>query len=266
MNRVAINNQEHLPSNLPHQPMQKLHEHLGHESLAEHHEAQLAAVRDRRDHVAPEPFPRAGDHRCLTATPVRPTCRVIAAHTHLITPMNLGLFPLGATANHRILLFQPALYRQLILLECPPDRLLRRQTPPLQIATHRPHRQLNAELPANQVRHRLPRPQVEWQMQLIRTTLRYRPNYLRRLQRLQPTRTNRPTTTPGFQRPMPAFPILVHPIVDRLARHTEYPGRFGLRHALTNRSHRLDPHILLSFRRQRSCILASHTSSIAQYY
>ena len=108
MHRVAIDNQDRLASDLPHQATEERQEDRGREPLLEHHEQQLPAVGDRRDHVAAKSLARAWYRRRLAASAVTGADLMIAAHSHLIAPVNRSLFGLRLTADGRILVGQPA--------------------------------------------------------------------------------------------------------------------------------------------------------------
>ena len=55
VHRMAVGDQEDLSPRMPQQSLQKLLHDVSCEALLEHHEGPLAAIGDRRDHVAAEP-------------------------------------------------------------------------------------------------------------------------------------------------------------------------------------------------------------------
>src|SRR3989442_14583079 len=84
--------------------------------------------------------------------------------------MNLGLQLSRQFSNRWIFFLQPFPHCGRILFVRSSHRLLRGQTPGSQIASHRPHRNLQIEFSRQQILHRFPRPQCKGQVQLVRTT------------------------------------------------------------------------------------------------
>src|SRR5262245_2359386 len=99
MHRMPIPDEEDLPLSLPAQPPQEPEQHGGAKRFLEEHEAHLSSIGDRRDQVATEPPARPRDRRRVAPPPVTPAALVLRPHTHLIFPVNLGLFLQGARSD-----------------------------------------------------------------------------------------------------------------------------------------------------------------------
>src|SRR5690606_17683397 len=85
-----------------------------------------------------------------------------------ITPADLGIFPLRARPDLRVLDRQPILHCRIITLIGSPRGLLRRVTPARYILANTPNRQPNIELTPDQLANRSSCPQGKWQRQLVR--------------------------------------------------------------------------------------------------
>src|SRR5262249_32665244 len=125
VNRVPIENEEHLALGVPKQAAEELDHYPRRESNFEHHEGEPATVRDRRDNVAAEPFACPWDDRSLPARAVGAARLMIGAQPHLVAPVNLGIFALRTVTNRRVLLLQPAPHRFWVPLVCTTHWLLR---------------------------------------------------------------------------------------------------------------------------------------------
>jgi hypothetical protein len=87
MRRMRVDDQKQLAISADsQQSTEKLDEFPAVQPTGEHHEPQLPEIADRRDHVAPKPFARGIDHRCLSTRGVTAADLIIRPQTHLITP------------------------------------------------------------------------------------------------------------------------------------------------------------------------------------
>ena len=96
---------EDLAFGLFHQSAQEAQKDRCREAFLEHHEIEMAPIRERRKHVAAETLPRAGNRWRLSSWRIRAPRLMVRAHTHLIAPVYQGLFLLGRLANRRVFLF-----------------------------------------------------------------------------------------------------------------------------------------------------------------
>src|SRR5690606_20578412 len=117
-----------------------------------------------------EPFASGVDanHRRLALRSVASSAHIIRAQAGLITPVNFGVLGLGAQGNLRVLLVQPLAHFGRALLVGFLDRLLRRETPALEVIANRADRQRDPVSVAHQLCDRLPIPQRKAQLQWIR--------------------------------------------------------------------------------------------------
>src|ERR1700680_4132359 len=138
--------------------------------------------------------------------------------------MNLGLYLARQFSNRWIFLLQPFPYRGRILFVRSSHRLLWRQSPGSQIASHRPHRNLQIKLSGQQLSHRFPRPQRKGQAQLVRATadnVAHRRGCLMRCQ----SRNGRPSSTSCFQCSTSYAFHKAHPAAHRTSSYSEDPSR-----------------------------------------
>src|SRR5258708_4628562 len=171
--------------------------------------------------------------------------------------MNLGLKLSRLFSNRWIFFLQPFPYRRRILFVRPPHRFLRGQTPGSQIASHRPHRNLQIDVSRQQLLHRFSGPQGKGQAQLVWTTtdnVTHRRGCLMRCQ----SRNRRSSATPCFQRPTSYAFHQPHPAAHRTASYPENPSRLGLRKSFLNSLHDSSAKVFLSFSWQRASILFFH--------
>src|ERR1700674_4330070 len=171
--------------------------------------------------------------------------------------MNLGLTLSRQFSNRGVFFLQPFPYRYRILFVRSSHRLLWGQSPGSQIASHRPHRNLQIELSQQQLLHRFPGPQREGQAQLVRTTaenVTHRRGCLMWCQ----SRNRRPSATPCFQCPTPSAFHQPHPAAHRTSRYPKNPSRLGLRKTFPNGLRDSPAKVFLGFSRQRASILSFH--------
>src|SRR5207249_6586506 len=179
--------------------------------------------------------------------------------------MNVGLKLSRLFSNRWIFFLQPFPYRRRILFVRSSHRFLRGQTPGSQIASHRPHRNLQIELSGQQLLHRVPGTQRNGLAQLIRASaenVAHRGGCLMRCQ----SRNRRSSSTLGFQRPA-SYPFHhPHPAVHRTSSYSEISSRLSLRKTLLSCLNDSPAKVFLSFRRQRASILVSHADTLAHYF
>src|ERR1700681_4883725 len=171
--------------------------------------------------------------------------------------MNLGLTLSRQFSNRGVFFLQPFPYRYRILFVRSSHRLLWGQTPGSQIASHRPHRNLQIEFSRQQLLHRFPGPQGKGQTQLVRATaenVAHRRGCLMRCQ----SRNRRPSSTSCFQCPTSYAFHQPHPAAHRTSCDPENPSRLGLRKSFLNSLNNSPAKGFLGFPRQRASILFSH--------
>src|ERR1039458_8953668 len=172
--------------------------------------------------------------------------------------MNLGLTLPRQFSNRGVFFLQPFPYRCRILFVRSSHRLLRGQTPGSQIASHRPHRNLQIELSREQLLHRFPGPQCKRQAQLVRTTADHVAHRRGCLTRCQ-SRNRRPSSTSCFQCSASFAFHQPHPSAHRTSSHPEHPSRLGLRKTFLDCLDNSPAEVFLGFSRERASILFSHT-------
>ena len=261
MDGMLVNDQKHIPSNLTDQTPQKLLKYLSLKTVFENHEIQSSAIRNGRNHIAPKTFARSRDDGRLPTTPIRTTTGMVRTKTHLISPINLGLSPSGQPPNLRILFLQPLSHLLWILFKCLTGGLLRSKTPSPQIATHCPDRQADPKPLPDQLRHRLTRPQIKGQFQLLRITIHHGPCNLSCLPGLQRSSSASPPPL-GSKGSMASFPVLFDPFSNRLTRNAEKFRNFHLLFPISDRPNDLATQILLGNRWERPSILDFHEQMI----
>src|SRR6266481_524689 len=257
---VTVGNQKYFSLRLSRQPQQttkKIQKHPRRETLTENHESQPPPIGDGRDHVAAKALTGAKYHRRLSASSVGSSRLMVRTQPHLIQPMNLRLKLSRQFSNRWIFFLQPFPHRGRILFIRSAHRLLRGQTPGAQIASHRPHRNLQIKFSRQQLLHRFSGPQRKGQAQLVRTTadnVAHRRSCLMRCQ----SRNRRSSPPVCFQRPS-SFPFHhPHPAAHCTASYPEDSSHLSLRKTFLNCLHDSSAKIFLSFRRQRASILVSH--------
>ena len=95
---------------------------------------------------------------------------IVRPKPHRIAPVNFAAHAERVSAERGIVELQPTAHRDRIPFVGPGHRLLRGQAPLLEIAAHRPHRQLHPEVSAQQEPDGFPGPEGKGQPQLVRTT------------------------------------------------------------------------------------------------
>ena len=294
MHRMLLHNKKNLLGSsrfrpnpiMPHQSLHKSNKYRSLKLLPKNHKSQFTPIRNRRDHTTPKPLPRTRYHRSFSLPTIRSTClsestrtEVIRPHPHLNTPENSHPLSFSLLLYIRILLGQPILHRLRIPLISPPQRLLRRKTPSLQIPPHRPNRKPDPKTLLNQIPYRFPGPKEKRQLQLVWTTIRNQTHHHSRSERVDPDLPRQqldrrwPTTRTRTQSSHSLFPPPTIPLVHRLARNSKHSGGFRLTHPISNGldnslsqgiSERVDSD--LSNWRQKSNILFFHVPNYNTYY
>jgi hypothetical protein len=263
VHRVAIHDEEDRGSAVPQQAPEKPEEQRHAEPLLEHHERELAPVRDDGEHVAAEPLPRARDHRGLAAPAIRGARLVIGAEPHLVAPVDRGARRFGGRLDGRVLFHQPAPDRRRVLFEPPAERLLRCEPPALQVPADRPDRDGQAEPLRQELLHRLPGPEREGEPELVRAALGDEPDGQGRLVRGQ-LRAGRPARPLRLQGRRPAGRVRGHPLGHRGPSHPEDPSGLGVSQAVPDRLHGPPPEIRLRCGGQRAGISGCHACTLPQ--
>ena len=178
-------------------------------------------------------WPRRRHHRRVASSAIRPTSMIVGPKPHLIAPVNFAAHAERVSAERGIVELQPTTHRNRIPFVGPGHRLLRGQAPLLEIAAHRPHRQLHPEVSAQQEPNGFPGPEGKGQPQLVRTTADDQPDnpggggggHLRARGSAAPLGPQRPDRT-RLGQPYPA--------VDRGPSHLEHSGRLRLRESVSD--------------------------------
>ena len=134
--RMPIDNQIDPAVELFEQPRQELHEDRRLELAREHHEGERPLVGDGRDHVAAEALTGGPDHRGLSYRGIARTAHVVAAQSHLVTPVNHGLFAFRGPGDRRIFQRKPLRDSGIVALVGALGRFLRAQAPAPEVASH----------------------------------------------------------------------------------------------------------------------------------
>ena len=79
MDRVTINNEKYLTSNLAYHAFEKYGEDITVEAGFENHKIKMFSIVDRRDHIAAKTLSGPRDYRRLATTSIGPTYRMIGS-------------------------------------------------------------------------------------------------------------------------------------------------------------------------------------------
>jgi len=186
---------------------------------------------------------------------------MIRPETHLIAPVNQGLFLLSFFPDIRILFFKPTFHFCRVLLIRTAQWLLRRKTPTCKVPTNRPDRKTYTKSLLYQLGHCFPSPKIKRKLELFRATIRNGTDNLRCLPG-EKCPSFRSTLPLGLETFHTAFTVFLYPSPDSLASYTKNPCYFNLSLAIQNGFHRLMAKIFLSNCRKRSCIMYSHALNI----
>ncbi len=262
---MSICDKEYIPCHLLQQPLEKSDHHTCGEPLSEHHEPQGPAVTNATDHATTESPAGYPHNRRLTSGRKATSNGCVRPHTHLITPLDLGVFCLGHLLDGGIFLFNPMLHFLGTLLKSLTSGLLRCKTPLLQVAPHLMNRITNAKPLLDKLTHCLTRPQIEGQLQLVWMPVSNQVHYGGTLPRLK---LASPTGTPsrfGLQAFFATFTIGSQPTRNGTTAYSENLGRLRLHHPCLNRRHSAYTNCLLRFWSNTAKVLTSlHASSIPQ--
>src|SRR4030042_1115313 len=172
MNRMAIYNEKYFLFILFYQTSEKSYKHIRPELTFKHHKIQTALVGEGRNHITAETLAGSRNYRCLTTPTIGASCNMIRPETHLIAPVNQGLFLLGFFPDRRILFFKPTFHFCRLLLIRTAQWLLRRKTPTCEISTNRPYRKLDTKSLLYQLGHGFPSPKIKRKLELFRAMIR----------------------------------------------------------------------------------------------
>ena len=258
MCRVTVDNQEHFPVVLLHQPTHKINEYPAVKLALVHHKCQMASVGDRRDHIASKSLPRPRYNRRLSTFGIRSSKSMVRTHPGFVSPEYRRPLCFGTIFYPRVPLFHPAFDFLRIPFVCSSNWFLRRKSPPRKITSGRPYRKGYTKSTLDEQCDCLPCPKHKRQFYLIRTTVGNRTYNLRGLPRLQaPTpRTTARVGTQGFR---PFCLIGRNPFFDSFPSDTKYFGSFASRFSIQNCPYSFAPYIFLSGRRQGSEVFCSHS-------
>ena len=159
---VPVQNQKDPSRAALHQALQKAADNFSVQFVLLHHKSHLSTPIHRTQQIQPVTSTRRTHHRSFPLHPPRRPRMIITAKARFISKPNLRPHPLGFASNRRIFLLNPLTHSLRILLVGPPKRLLGSNPQLGQQATHRILAQPNLELPINQNRNRLARPQGKW--------------------------------------------------------------------------------------------------------
>jgi hypothetical protein len=263
MNRMTVNDQEHLTFDLPGETRKKLNEYSGLKLFHIYHEKQFSAISDCRDHVTSESLARPSNHRRLPPQTIAGSRCMIGTKPHFVFPQDNSTGLLGASTNLRKLIRQPSTHRLRVSFIRSLQRLLRGKTPSRQIASSRPTGYNNSKSPLYQRGNGISCPKAKGQLHLVRAPIYNRSGNLRRLPRFK-TATKWPTAFSSGQRSRTTQRMLSHPPMNSHTRDAmkacdRYNGfsRSHIRNSLTSNQ-------FLNIRFQRSEINMCHALNINQ--
>ena len=248
VNRMTINNEKYLAFTMANQTSEKLLEHFSSKPLLEYHKVKLSLIRDGGNHITTKALTSSRNHWLLTTAPIGTPNRMIRSHSHLIAPVNSGLFTFGLLVDSGVFFLKPVPYLLRVFLKGPAKWFLRCKSPTRKISPHCPDRKPDTKPLFNQLSHTLSCPKIKWKLQLFRMTINNRLGNLRRLPgKKRPS--FRTTSSLGFKCLITSFSVFLYPLADSLARNTKYFCNFDLLLAIGLGS---DQAILLIFKGYRS--------------
>lgn len=258
MCRVTVDNQEHFPIILFHQPADKIDKDTAIKLGLINHKRQMTSVSDRRDHITSESLPRSRHNRRLPAFCISSSKCMVRTHTGFVSPEYCRSLDFGSIFYPGIALFHPVFDFLRIPFVCSSNWFLRRKSPPCKITPSRPYRKGYAESALDQQCNCLPSPKHKWQFYLIGTTVGNRTNNLGRLPRFQASapRTTARVGTQGFH---PFRLIGGNPFFDSFPSNTKYFGNFASCFPIQNCTYSFAPDIFLRGWGQRAEVSCSHS-------
>ncbi len=168
MHWMLVGDQIDSPIELFKQALHEPHENGRFELAPKHHEGKCAFVGTRRDHFAAEAMAGGLYHGRFTGGDKTCPYDVITAQPHFITPIDCRFFLLGLPGNHWVGMCQQAPNPRLVSPVGARNGFLRAHALGVEVAPHCHERYLDAEFAMNQTRHGGTRPEIKWQLQLIR--------------------------------------------------------------------------------------------------
>jgi len=158
---MTIGDNDDLAFRVADETIQKVNHNRLREAPIEYAKPHLAQVVDGGDDIATEPVARTANDRRFAARRITAPGQMITSQTRLVLPVDLGFFPLCPPSKRRILTLEPVANPIIIAFVSARDRLLRREAPASQKATHHPQGVPDAELQVDQIANCLARPQCE---------------------------------------------------------------------------------------------------------
>jgi hypothetical protein len=184
----------------------------------------------------------------------------VAPQSHLVAPVNFGVFPLGLATNGRILPFQPRADGLWVSFIRSSHGFLRSEAPRLQVPTDGPDRDSNLESFRKEVLHGFACPKRERQSQLIGAAATDQPHSRSRLPATQ-SGTLRTPARFRFQRPRAVPPPSANPSMHRGPRDSEHTCSCCLREPATadGFDNSLPQHFLRCWRKAACVVTRPHT-------
>jgi len=205
------------------------------------------------------------DHRRCALGRIAPCIVCVRLDAGLISPVNFRTFALRPCRYRRIVLLEPLLDRLRVLLVGPLHRLLRRETPPLQVLPHRPDRHLYPVSIPDHLLDRLPRPQRKGKLELVRRLVDHKILQLLLLLGAQRSaRSDSPAPPPHTDRLQAISQIGGVPRAGAGGMHPENFSYLPVAHPILTQSDRLLPQFLLYLRLQPPCVSLLHVIIIPQ--
>ena len=168
MSFEVVEDEIDLPSRIVNQPS-----HEGNEFLLGHrfpvdHEPDLPLIRDCGNHTDMSPLCRHSEHRRLSFWTIAADHVRLVLYTRFIAPVDLGLLFFGHGGDFGVLSVEPLLNRFRVLLLRSFDRLLGSESPAFQIFPHCSYRHIEGALSVDDFPNRLPCPERERELELVR--------------------------------------------------------------------------------------------------
>ena len=168
MHSQVIQNQKYFPIHILYQTFQKFDHGLGVHCVLINHKANFALVGYSRDQTDMLPFCRKTDSRSFSPWGITPAMIAVTVKPRFVTPVNFSPLFLGSFGDFGILFFQPFLNSSWILLISSSQRLLRSESPSVQVFSNCPDGHVSGVNPFNQLLHSNSGPQSKWKFQLVR--------------------------------------------------------------------------------------------------
>lgn len=225
VDRVAVNDQENRANAIALKAFEKLNKLGGDHRFLVRHEPDRPPARDRGDHIQRKPRAGSFDHWCLTYLRPSGSSVIIGADKRLVQKINLSSHAFRLAANFRVSFFLPVIYGFWFLLVSAAKRLLRRKPKLGQQSGHAPTAELDLEFHTYRLGDQRTSPQGEREFHL--PGIPTGDQLVNPLDRDSVQFRLTPPALAGVQRVPTSTAIERQPIIDRLARHAQYPGHGG---------------------------------------